>query len=54
MATKEVEEGQDAISTLAPMIDENDAELLATTKVKLTQKDILRMFVGNWTELSLK
>jgi len=43
-----------ATSTLAPMMNEDDAELLATTKVKLNQKDILRMFVGNWTDLSLK
>jgi len=50
----EGEEGLQASSTLAPMINEEDVELLATTKVKLTQKDILRMFVGNWTELSLK
>jgi len=53
MTAMEGTEGE-ATSTLAPMMNEDDAELLATTKVKLNQKDILRMFVGNWTDLSLK
>jgi len=41
-------------SVLASNITEDDVELLATTKVKLTQKDILRSFVGNWATLTLK
>lgn len=36
MTAMEGEEGQVASSTLAPMMTEEDAELLATTKVKLT------------------
>jgi hypothetical protein len=36
MTAMEGEEGQEATSTLAPMMTEEDAELLATTKVKLT------------------
>ena len=47
-----VKEGEE--STLAPGLTEKDAEMLATTKVKLTQKEILKMFVGNWAELSLR
>ena len=48
------EGGAEISTTLAPNITEEDAELIATTKVKLSQKDILKMFVGNWTDLSLK
>jgi hypothetical protein len=44
----------DENATLALNITEADAELLASTKVKLTQKDILRSFVGNWATLTLK
>jgi hypothetical protein len=44
----------DENATLALNITEEDAELLASTKVKLTQKDILRSFVGNWATLTLK
>jgi len=47
-----VHEGDE--STLAPGLTEDDAEMLATTKVKLSQKDILKMFVGNWADLSLR
>ena len=35
-------------ASLAPGIEEKDAEFLATTRVKLSQKDILKMYVGNW------
>ena len=44
----------DENATLASNITEADAELLASTKVNLTQKDILRSFVGNWATLTLK
>ena len=36
------------------ILDEQDIEFMATTKVKLTQKDILKMYVGNWASLDLK
>ena len=29
-------------------------DFLAQTQVKLTQKDILKMYVGNWADLELK
>lgn len=41
-------------ASLAPGIEEKDAEFLATTRVKLSQKDILKMYVGNWQDLDLK
>jgi len=31
-----------------------DVDFMATAKVKLTQKDILKMYVGNWAVLDLK
>lgn len=40
--------------TAAPMIKDDDIDLLAQTQVKLTQKDILKMYVGNWADLELK
>ena len=33
---------------------DKDVEFLATTRVKLSQKEILKMYVGNWQELDLK
>ena len=44
---------QDDVTT-APQIDESDLKLLSTTKVKLSQGDILRMYVKNWGDLDLK
>lgn len=38
----------------APQISEKDLEFLATTRVRLTQADILSMYVGNWKDLNLK
>ena len=36
-------------STVAPLLEEKDLDFLAQTKVEqLTQKDILKMYVGNW------
>lgn len=48
---KAVESGE---STLAPLVSQNDVEFLATTRVKLSQNEILRMYVGNWANLDLK
>ena len=39
---------------MAPGLGEKDIDFLATTRVKLSQKDILKMYVGNWAELDLK
>ena len=36
------------------MINQQDLDFVASTKVQLGQKDLLRMYVGNWTELNLK
>jgi hypothetical protein len=41
-------------STVAPDLGEKDVEFLATTKVKLSQNEILAMYVGNWKDLNLK
>ena len=38
----------------APLIDESDLKLLSTTKVKLSQSEILRMYVKNWGDLDLR
>ena len=39
---------------LAPMIEQKDLDFLAQTKVpELTQRDILKMYVGNWSQLNL-
>lgn len=41
-------------TTVAPNLNKNDINFLATTQVKLSQKEILRMYVGNWQDLNLK
>jgi large subunit ribosomal protein L47 len=41
-------------ATLAPTMSAEDVEFLATTRVKLSQKEILKMYVGNWQQLDLK
>ncbi len=46
-----VEEGK---TTFAPNLTKDDINFLATTQVKLSQKDILKMYVGNWASLDLK
>ena len=38
-------------TTLAPNCTAADVDFLATTRVKLSQKDILKMYVGNWASL---
>ena len=48
------ESTKDGKSTVAPMLDDADLDFLAQTKVKLTQRDILKMYVGNWSQLDLK
>lgn len=47
----QVEEGK---STLAPNLTKDDINFLATTRVKLSQNEILKMYVGNWASLDLK
>ena len=48
-----IEESEQS-GTIAPLMNEEDIDFLAQTKVKLNQKDILKMYVGNWAELDLK
>ena len=36
------------------MLESQDLDFLAQTKVQLTQRDILKMYVGNWAQLDLK
>lgn len=38
-------EGAEGNKTIAPLINESDLQLLSQTKVKLGQKDILKMYV---------
>ena len=53
-AIKQSIEGSETPVTAAPLINEDDIDFLAQTRVKLKQKDILKMYVGNWAELELK
>lgn len=39
--------------SIAPLLEDADLDFLAQTKVKLSQRDILKMYVGNWMQLSL-
>lgn len=39
---------------MAANLDEKDVNFLATTRVRMSQKEILQMYVGNWAELNLK
>lgn len=36
------------------MLEDIDLDFLAQTKVKLSQRDILKMYVGNWAQLDLR
>jgi hypothetical protein len=36
------------------MLTQDDLKLISTSKVKLSQGDILRMYVKNWAELDLR
>jgi hypothetical protein len=36
------------------MIDTNDIKFIATAQTKLPQREIMKMYVGNYAELSLK
>ena len=49
--TKSTKDGQ---GTVAPLLDDQDLDFLAQAKVKLSQRDILKMYVGNWTQLDLR
>ena len=51
---KGIEEQEQQGSQTAPMIKQEDLDFIASTKVRLSQKDILRMYVGNWADLNLK
>ena len=39
---------------VAPLIEDRDLQLMATAKVKMTQTEILRMYVKNVAEMDLK
>ena len=41
-------------TTTAPLLNESDLQLISTTKVNLSQGDILRLYVKNWAELDLR
>jgi len=51
-ARKEISKSQEE-GTSAPMLHAKDFDFLAQTKVKMSQRDILKMYVGNWGSLSL-
>lgn len=35
-------------------LDKNDINFVASTRVNLSQKELLQMYVGNWKEMDLK
>jgi len=39
---------------MAADLDDKDVNFLASTRVNMSQKEILQMYVGNWAELTLK
>ena len=39
---------------MAPGIEDVDLDFLAQTQTKLNQRDILKMYVGNWAQLDLR
>ena len=52
---KQIEQGEKRDgSQTAPLINQQDIDFIASTKVRLGQKDLLRMYVGNWADLNLK
>jgi len=49
-ASNEIE----ATTNMAPMLNKKDMQFIATTQVKIPQREIMQMYVGNYSELSLK
>ena len=47
-------DGSETPVTAAPFIDDKDVDFIAQTKVQFKQKDILKMYVGNWADLDLR
>lgn len=45
---------EDSSVNVAPMLEDQDIDFLAQAKTKLSQRDILKMYVGNWAQLDLK
>lgn len=39
---------------MAASLDDKDIDFVASTRVKMSQKEILQMYVGNWADLDLK
>lgn len=39
---------------MAPLLDKKDIKFIATAQTKLPQKEIMKMYVGNYTNLTLK
>jgi len=49
LARKAITEStKDGQGTVAPLLQAEDLDFLAQTKVQLSQRDILKMYVGNW------
>ena len=38
----------------SPLLNETDLKLISTAQTKLSQSDILKMYVKNWGELDLR
>lgn len=41
-------------SAMAADLDKKDIDFVASTRVNLSQKELLQMYVGNWGEMDLK
>lgn len=49
---RSLDDSDEAVS--APLLDESDVNFVAQNQVRLTQKEILKLHVKNWADLSLK
>jgi hypothetical protein len=55
---KKMEEMKDKVqkgdTAISPLLNDDDLKLISTVQTKLSQQDILKMYVKNWGELDLR
>lgn len=55
---KKMEEMKDKVqkgdTAISPLLNDDDLKLISTLQTKLSQQDILKMYVKNWGELDLR
>jgi hypothetical protein len=52
--TESEERSRSASVNMAPMLDNTDMKFIATAQAKLPQREIMKMYVGNYSALTLK